>query len=250
MCCGVFCEVQHMLRLIEIILSGVSFSLATYFGALIHPYGWDDFTCGMTMLCSLMMLSASFMYTFQYACQTCIIAIACAVFSFAGVTVYVVHAVMAKLKCPSGFLSNMPGFLRVMEAFVANIILSSVASYFLDVGPEYRPPGMIWCSLIYSVCLPVTVVIILLKMIKFFNMVCCALDKFELIFNVVSVIMYLSASIVWSLYGYYYYKHSHKVSWGQYHLVKVTTVTVMTIINLILYTVDLAYSIIAVNNRI
>ncbi|KAJ8399847.1 hypothetical protein AAFF_G00405770 [Aldrovandia affinis] len=118
---------------------------------------------------------------------------------------------MVKLKCPKGYLSNLPGFLRVMEALVFfvvhsfnRVIFVVVDGFFHGLGTSYKPGAMIWCILVYIVCFIITVVFMVLNIIKLLNILCCALDKLQLISDVVAVLLYLSATIVWALYCYKY----------------------------------------------
>ncbi|XP_036390813.1 myeloid-associated differentiation marker-like protein 2 [Megalops cyprinoides] len=211
---------------------------------------WKDFTCGMTMLCSLMISSASFIFLVHFTCMSCITAIFCTIFSLAAMGTYMVDAVMAKRNRPEGYLSTLPGFVRVSEAFVACIIFAAYTSYFQGVGPSYRPGAMIWCIIVYGICFLVTVVIILFRLIKFLSLLCSMLDIVELVFNILAVLLYLSTAIVWPLYTYQHYRSYHPPDCSYCRLDDLVVVTVMTIGNLILYIVDLVYSILAIVNRI
>nr|XP_006637446.1 PREDICTED: myeloid-associated differentiation marker-like [Lepisosteus oculatus] len=152
---------------------------------------WDDFTTGMAMLSSLMVFSASIIYPVFYACKSCILAIVATAVSF---LCFVVYTVLAKHSGGGGYLSTVPGFLKVLEAFVACIIFISLTGYFGKLGME-------WCVVVYAVCFPITVVIIVLNVLPILKLLPFPFDKVMAGFHVLAVLLYLSAAILWPYYS-------------------------------------------------
>ena len=175
--CGPFKSLSNCLKLAEIIFSALAFSIVLFRGRMVNPYGvwcefvwvfcidvplvifvmelmlwnillvlflppWDDLTCGLTMLCNLMITSATIIYAVIFACPSCIISILCVIFSLIATLAFLVDAVMSKIKCPRGFLSNCRGVLRFTEAFVGCIILTAATNYFLHVERRFHHPAM------------------------------------------------------------------------------------------------------------
>ncbi|XP_069037154.1 myeloid-associated differentiation marker-like protein 2 [Lepisosteus oculatus] len=268
-------KAKGILLLLEIILSLLAFSLAASRGFYFHPYEawcmfvwvfcfllmlailvlqvtllylflpikWKDFTTAMAMLCTLMVLSASVIYSVLYVCWDCITAVAVAIVSFLCFLAYAVDTVIVKrkrkLKSKSGYLSNLPGFLGVLESFVACILFASVGSYFTANAHYFIHPALKWCVFVYAVCFPVTVLIIVLNISPLIRLLCFAFDKAAVIFHVLAVLLYASAVVLWPLYGFRNHPRPSEClhcSWDD-----LVVVTVMTVFNLIFYLLDLYY---------
>ncbi|XP_077075401.1 myeloid-associated differentiation marker-like protein 2 [Siphateles boraxobius] len=202
---------------------------------------WDDLSCGLTLLSSLMLLSASLIYCTVFVCATCIADMICAIFSILACVVYLLDGVMLKLKCPEGYLSRVRGILRFTQALVACLLFTAVYSCFK--GVENRlPAGLIWCILVYVVCFP-TVVVILTHLQKCVDLLkCCDLNKLELVFDAVAVALYVSAAIIWPVFGYKNYRRDSLTHENRIH--DLNLVTVMTYVNLGLYVADLVLTLI------
>ncbi|XP_030626072.1 myeloid-associated differentiation marker-like protein 2 [Chanos chanos] len=215
-------------------------------------HSWDDLKCGLLMLCTLMLLSASIIYAVVFVGSFCFGDIISAIFSFLALIVYAVDAVKSKLKCPEGYLSNGRGILRFSQCWVACIILAAATSAFLGVEQMHHMLPLMWCMLVYSVCLLVSAVIILAHLLKPLNaLCCCALDKLEVIINVVAVVLYSSAAVLWILYAYRYYRWTRWWDiWHNRRLNDVNVVSVLTLVNLCLYIADLIWFPLALYKRI
>ncbi|KAA0705067.1 Myeloid-associated differentiation marker-like protein 2 [Triplophysa tibetana] len=215
-------------------------------------HSWDDLSCGLTLLSSLMLLSASVIFCVLFVCSTCFADMCCAIASIVAFGVYVADAVKLKLKCLGGYLSNGRGILRFSQAFVACLMFAAVYNYFKGVENRYRPAGLMWCILVYVVCFLPSVVVILKNLQKWVNLPCCCdLMKMELVVDGVSVALYISAAILWPAFGYKNYQQGisddHEMYNYRFHDMNV--ITVLTYVNLGLYTADLIWCLIILCKR-
>ncbi|XP_043082096.1 myeloid-associated differentiation marker-like protein 2 [Puntigrus tetrazona] len=212
---------------------------------LVLKHSWNDLSCGLSLLSSLMLLSACLIYCAKFVCAICVVDIICAIASILALAAYVVDAVMLKLKCPAGYLSNLRGILRFSQAFVACLIFTAVYSYFKGVENQFRPGGMIWCIVVYVVCFPPTVMVIPSHLQKCVDLLrCCDLNKLELVLDIVAVALYVSAAIIWPVFGYKHYRRDSKTNDYRFH--DLNLVTTMTYVNLGLYLADLVWTLIVI----
>lgn len=212
--------------------------------ALVLKHTWNDLSCGLTLLSSLMLLSASLIYCLMFVCSTCIADMICAIASILACVVYVVDGVMLKLKCPEGYLSSVRGILRFSQAFVACLLFTAVYSYIKGVENPFRFGGLIWCIVVYVVCFLPTLVVIPSHLQKCVDLLrCCDLNKLELVLDVVAVALYVSAAIIWPVFGYKHYKRDPSTT-HDYRFHDLNMITVMTYVNLGLYIADLVLTLI------
>ncbi|CAB1337799.1 unnamed protein product [Coregonus sp. 'balchen'] len=280
--CQHFKNLSNNLRLLEIILCVLALVIPIFRGRMVNPYGiycefvwvfciivavvllvfeimllhillaaclpnWDDLVCGLTMLCTLMVAAATLIFAIKFACLSCVSSIFCVIFSLAATVVFLIDSVIRKMKCPEGYLSSLRGVLRFTEAVLACIILAGATNYFLGVESVFRPPAMFLCIVVYIVCLPVTVLIILIHLIKLLECLisCIGMKLLELVFNVLAVVFYLSAVVLWPLFGYRHYRNYNPPNCDYCHHDDLDVVIVGTIGNLSLYVVDLVFSVLA-----
>ncbi|XDV47981.1 hypothetical protein PO909_017508 [Leuciscus waleckii] len=209
---------------------------------LVLKHKWDDLSCGLTLLSALMVLSASLIYCTVFVCATCIADMICAIFSILACVVYVLDGVKLKLKCPEGYLSRVRGILRFTQALVACLLFTAVYSCFKGVETRL-PGGLIWCILVYVVCFVPTLLVILTHLQKCVNILkCCDLNMLELVFDAVAVALYVSAAIIWPVFGYKNYRRDNKTHEHRIH--DLNLVTIMTYVNLGLYIADLVLTLI------
>ncbi|KAK7118811.1 hypothetical protein R3I94_022345 [Phoxinus phoxinus] len=248
---GIWCEFVWVFGLIVAVVVFVFEKCLVYklIETLVLKHTWDDLSCGLTLLSSLMLLSASLIYCTVFVCATCIADIFCAIFSILACVVYVLDGVKLKLKCPEGYLSGVRGVLRFTQALVACLLFTAVYSHFK--GVENRPNfGLIWCILVYVVCFLPTLVVILTHLQKCVNLLkCCDLNKLELVFDAVAVALYVSASIIWPAIGYTNYRRDSQLYTEfnriqLYRIHDINLVTIMTYVNLGLYIADLVLTLI------
>ncbi|KAI7803445.1 myeloid-associated differentiation marker homolog-like [Triplophysa rosa] len=202
------------------------------------PISWEDFTAAFAMLATLMVLAASVIYPRFFVCSTCGRGIAATVISCLSFILYAVEVGLTRAKPGeiSGFLSTVPGLLKVLEAFVACIIFIS-----LDSDRYSRYPGMQWCVAVYSICFIIALLIILLTICRLLNKCPFPFDKCLTGYNVLAVLMYMTAVVVWPIYSFQDNPrpaNCHYCSWDN-----LVVVSFMTCVNLIVYIVDTFYSV-------
>lgn len=204
------------------------------------PFTWDDFTTAFAMLAGLMCLAASVIYPVFFTCKVCYREIGASVVSWFCFGVYAGEVAITYLR-PSGqihgFLSTVPGIMKMLETFTACLIFTS-----LEAREYEKFPGLQWCLAVYSLCFIFALVIILLTMGQLTSFFPFGFDKLVITYNILSAVMYMSAMVIWPLYSFR--NNPRPVScvrlcnWD-----KLVMVTFMTIINFIVYTLDSVYSI-------
>ncbi|XP_043959384.1 myeloid-associated differentiation marker-like protein 2 [Gambusia affinis] len=276
--CGPFSSFQGIIRLVEMISSALALAVVLFRGRMVVPWGvwcefvwvlcivvplvlllvesrgwhillaaflpnWGDLTLGLTAVCCISVVSATVAFAAVFVCLTCIADILCFVFSLVATACFLVDVVKQKTAFASGYMSSLRGTLRILEAFVACMILTAAVDHFVRGEWFYKPIGMILCAVIFGVCLLVTAAIIILNLLKLLQcLLVFRLNLVELVFNVVVVVLYLLAVILWTVFGYRRYRHNPytciKCSYAD-----MNAVTVGSALNLILYIVDLLLSI-------
>ncbi|KAM4598277.1 uncharacterized protein ACJ7VT_021800 [Polymixia lowei] len=204
------------------------------------PISWDDFTTAFAMLAALMCLAASIIYPTFFTCKTCYRQIGASVVSWLCFGVYAGEVALTRLRPRgqiSGFLSTVPGLLKILETFVACIIFTS-----LDPGRYSAAPGLQWCVAVYSLCFISAIVIILLTIGQLLSFFPFSFDKLVTVYNVVAAVMYMTVMVIWPFYSFQNNGRpndcGHVCAWD-----KLVVVTFMSIINFIIYTIDTVYSI-------
>lgn len=224
----VFC---FCITILIIILEFLSISSAL-------PISWLDFTTAYAMLATLLVLAASIIFSAVFVCASCGGLIGATVTSFIAFILYGVEVGLTRAKPGelSGFLTTIPGLLKVLEACVA-IIIFSCLGFFTYSGA----PGPQWCVAVYSICFIFALVVIiltigrLLAVIPVFDKVLCGC-------NIVAVLMYFTAMIIWPYYTLRGISRPQICSvtlcaWDIFVIV-----TFLTVVNLVAYIVDTVYS--------
>ncbi len=275
--CGPFKGCQGILRLLEIIFSALSLIFVIFRGRMVSPWGvwcefvwvfciavplvlsvveakmwhmllaaflpnWADLTCGLTTLCAVMIISATIIFAAVFVCLSCIVNILCFIFSLVATVVFLIDTILQKKNSPNGYLSGLRGGLRTAEAFIACIILTAATDHFVTGEWFFHPLGMICSIIVFAACLLVTVVIIVLNLLKLLQcLLSFGLNMMELVFNIVAVLLYLLAVILWSTFGYRRYRYNPYIC-NKCSFVDMNTVTIGAIVNLVFYIVDLVLS--------
>lgn len=271
--CGPFKSPKDIMRLLEIIFSALAFIVVIFRGRMVSPWGvwcefvwffciivplvllvmeamkwnillaailpnWDDLSCGLTLLCAVMITSATIIFGAIFLCLL-FDSILCFIFSLIAAVIFWVDGVMQKMKCPSGYFATVRGILRKAEAFIACIILSAAFDFLIYRDWDIKPFWTICCIIIFFICLLVTAIIIILNLLKIIQaMLPFRLSMIEFVFDIVAVVVYVLAIILWLVFGYRLYRHSpHACQRCGY--ADVNTVSIGAIVNLILYIVDL-----------
>uniref|UniRef100_A0A3Q3VUI7 MARVEL domain-containing protein n=1 Tax=Mola mola TaxID=94237 RepID=A0A3Q3VUI7_MOLML len=198
---------------------------------------WGDFTTVFATWATLMMMTASIVFSVIFTCLTCVLSIGASVTSSLAFILYAteVGLTFAKPGEKSGFLSTAPGLLKIIEVFVACIIF-----FCLDASLYSSLPWLQGCVVGYSVFFILATLVII-------SAICCPSTPFSASFNKaliwcnrLAVLMYLTAMVVWP----FFQNNSRPsncqrlCSWD-----KLVVVTFMTILNCIVYALDSAYSI-------
>lgn len=183
----------------------------------------------------MQVITASIIYSVFYTCPTCSRQIGASVTSFLTFVLYATEVGLTRAKPGeiSGFLSTIPGLLKVLEAFVACIIFICLA-YF-----NYSSlPGLQWCAAVYSICFIFALLVIICTICRLQFL----LNKIVLIVcNVLAVLMYITAVVIWPVYSFRSNpEHCPGNVVCPYNLLVV--ITFMTCVNLIAYIVDTVYS--------
>ncbi|XP_054913876.1 myeloid-associated differentiation marker-like protein 2 [Poeciliopsis prolifica] len=276
--CGPFSSFQGIIRLVEMISSALALAVVLFRGRMVVPWGvccefvwvlcivvplvlllvesrgwhillaaflpnWADLTLGLTAVCCICVVSATLAFAAVFVCLTCIANVLCFVFSLLATASFLVDVVKQKTAFGSGYMSSLRGTLRILEAFVGCMILTAAVDHFVRGEWFYKPFGMTLCAVIFGVCLLVTAAIIVLNLLKLLQcLLVFRLNLVELVFNMVAVMLYLLAVILWTVFGYRRYRHNPytctKCSYSD-----MNAVTAGSVLNLILYSVDLLLSI-------
>lgn len=203
------------------------------------PIAWDDFTAAFAMLACLMCLAVSIIYPTFFTCSTCARQISASVVSWLCLGAYTGEVVLTRLRPRGetiGFLSTIPGIMKMLEAFLACLIFTSLeTSQFISAGLQ-------WCVAVYSLCFIFAILIIVLTAGRLTSLFPFPFDKVVVVHNILAAVMYITAMVIWPVYSFQNNSRpstcQRLCSWD-----KLVVVTFMTILNCIVYTLDSAYSI-------
>ncbi|XP_076155145.1 myeloid-associated differentiation marker-like protein 2 [Alosa pseudoharengus] len=219
--------------------------------AVFLQHSWADLATGLTLVCAAMLLTASIIYPMRVMhCTMCFLEVVCTIVSCLATLLFLVDGVMTKKEMSSGYLTAVCGVLRFTEALLASLLFITFASYFLSVTTGV-PWALGWCVLVYIVCFVLSVLMMMFNLVKLLNALVCV-DKLEVVFNIVAVVLYITAIILWPIYGkqdYYNYMKWDTdmrivLNYG-YHYIDLMLVLVLTAVNLVLYIVDMILSLLA-----
>ncbi|CAN2391019.1 Myeloid-associated differentiation [Pristimantis euphronides] len=205
------------------------------------PISWEDFTSAFSMLASLMIFTTSIMYPsfFVHYCSGdgCARPGAATAMSILCFFAYAIEVGLTRAKPGeiSGFLSTVPGLLKVFEAYVACVIFSLLPGV-------YSHPGLQWSVAVYSICFIITALIILLTIGRLLAMLPINFEKVLIGFNILSVAMYVTVVVIWPLYFFKWIPNRNGCSYLACDWDNGVGITILTCINFLAYVVDLAYS--------
>ncbi|XP_077591013.1 myeloid-associated differentiation marker homolog [Stigmatopora nigra] len=205
------------------------------------PISWDDFTTAFAMLATLMELSTSIIFANFYTCSGCPELIAACVTSFLAFILYATEVGLTRSRPGeiSGFLSTVPGLLKVLEAYIACIIFVCLGNIKYDYYP-----GLQWCVAFYSICFIFALLVIIFTICRLLSLFPAPFDKVLTVCNVLAVLMYITAVVIWPFYSL---KDNPRPSYcdmfpGRCGWNLLVVITVLTCVNLITYIVDTFYS--------
>lgn len=206
------------------------------------PFSWEDFTSAFAVLAALMCVTTAIFYSAFYAASNGPRPIGVAVLSWLCFVTYAAEVAITRLRPSgetSGFLSTPPGIMKLLETFFACIIFISLETH------QYNSPGGRWCVSVYSLCFILVVLIIVLTVAKLTSYFPFSFDVLVIGYNILAAAMYITAMVMWPLYtlqgGVHDICHERVCTKD-----KLVAVTVMTILNCIVYILDVAYSILLV----
>ncbi|XP_068118721.1 myeloid-associated differentiation marker-like protein 2 [Hyperolius riggenbachi] len=213
---------------------------------------WGNFTATFAMLASLMTLTACVIYPLYFVTLNCsstecitrnhrLAVSICAGFLF---LVYAVEVFLTRARpgIACSYMATASGLLKVVQAFVACVIFGALAT-----ESQYkRYIATQWCVAIYSFCFAVTVIVIGLNITGRTVTLRCPFERFVVIYTVVAILMYMSASVIWPVFcfdsKYGSPSRPARCSWGRCPWDSQLVVTIFTHINLALYIADLVYT--------
>uniref|UniRef100_A0A3B4AUE3 Myeloid-associated differentiation marker-like protein 2 n=1 Tax=Periophthalmus magnuspinnatus TaxID=409849 RepID=A0A3B4AUE3_9GOBI len=219
------------------------------------PISWDNFTVTCAAFATLMYVTASVVYPLFFVRSECpyegchirnfriavtVCSILCAVSYGAEVaTLYRAKPGQAVV----GYMATVSGLLKVVQGFVACIIFGALAN-----RSEYsRYEATIYCVVVYSFCFALTAVVVLMTVCgRTKTVLCMPFERFMVVCTLLEVLLYLSASVVWTVFCFDskygsperpYHCPRGKCPWDSK-----LVVAVFSFVNLILYGADLLYS--------
>lgn len=203
---------------------------------------WDDFTTGMAMSSTLMTVSVAITYANFYACLKCLYGWIVSIFAFLCGLVYTLEVVKDKIcdKRKSSYLAALPGFWKVLEAFVSCMIFISLTGY-------RDKPVLYLCIICYVIPFPILPLIIATNILKKLKM-CLPfnLDRFVFIFLVISVVLYIVAAIVWPIFMFWKNPRPSDCPASFCIWAIQFMVAFFTYVNLILFTIDLIFTLLGI----
>nr|XP_014334549.1 PREDICTED: myeloid-associated differentiation marker-like [Bos mutus] len=208
------------------------------------PFYWYNFPVTFACYAALICLSASIIYSITYVQflpdgPEWERAVAATAFSCIASVLYAIEMAgmwnFYKLKV----------FFNVLETFIAGVIFAFLSNTSLYL----HQPALVWCVAVYSVCFISEAVTILLNLGKWEHRLPIPFPICQLVLTVFSVLLYISALVLWPLYQFYEElgglpQRSSDVScvdglmctWDQR-----LAVAVLTAVNLLVYVADRGY---------
>ncbi|OCT64513.1 myeloid-associated differentiation marker [Xenopus laevis] len=210
------------------------------------PISWEDFTSAFSMLATLMLFTTSIMYPSTFlrggcsghscACRGAATATSILCFFAYAAEVGLTRAKPGEV---SGFLSTVPGLLKVLQSYVACLIFSLIPGI-----PYGGLGGLQWCVAVFSICFIFTTLIIFITIGRLLAILSTFLEKVLIGYNILCVAMYITVAIIWP---YYNFKDNPsrpnncqpniRCIWDN-----ALGVTFLAYLNLVAYIVDLVYS--------
>ena len=171
------------------------------------PFFWHNISVTYACYAALICLSASIIYSIThvqflpdgpYRDR----AIAAMAFSCIASVLYVIEVTWMwywyDLEQIFFYKNTMSALLKVLETFVAGVIfafLSSTSLYLQELALE-------WCVAVYSICFIPAAVVLLLGLAEWKYMPPRPFSIFQLVLTLLSVLLYISALVLWPLYQF------------------------------------------------
>ncbi|CAN9505277.1 unnamed protein product [Ophioblennius macclurei] len=202
------------------------------------PFAWEDFTTAFAMLASLLCLCASIIYPSFFVDHDDAKAIVATLMSWLCFGLYVAEVVFTRLRPRGeiiGFLSTVPGILKMLETFLACLIFISL------LPAQYSGSSALqWCVAVYSLCFIFSMAIMLLALGPLTSLLPFPFEKAVIVYNILATVMYATAMVLWPLYAFS--EKDLKTCKDECEQ-KMVMIAVMSVFNFLVYTADSAYSI-------
>ncbi|XP_076144156.1 myeloid-associated differentiation marker homolog [Alosa pseudoharengus] len=217
---------------------------------------WKNFPITYACFASLLCLSASITFALHFVKDVFMHGVSynyrvvSLVFSCFATIAYVMEVIIRKVRAntdrEAGYMTTVPGLLKVCETFVAGIIF-----VFISDPNAYKSHAAIkWCMAVYCICFILSSMFIILCFRNGSDFLSptptCCLSFYALL----AVIMYLTATIIWPIYKFDKLhggspSRPSQCSSSNPDLCpfdKLIVVAVLTGVNFILYLADLIFS--------
>ncbi|XP_063312275.1 myeloid-associated differentiation marker-like protein 2 [Pelobates fuscus] len=213
---------------------------------------WGNFTATVAMLATLMTLTSAVIYPLYFVslkcsstdCTTRNYRLAVSVSAGLLFVAYSVEVCLTRAKpgLSCSYMATASGLLKVVQAFVACVIFGALAT-----ESQYKKyVATQWCVAVYSFCFAVTVLVIVMNITGRAVTLRCPFEHIVVVYTVVAILMYMSASVIWPVYCFdSKYGSPGRPSycpWGRCSWDSQLVVTIFTLINLCLYIADLIYT--------
>ncbi|RVE69398.1 hypothetical protein OJAV_G00077490 [Oryzias javanicus] len=226
-----------------------SFSFCTTFLILILelfglnqqlPFSWNDFTAAYSIGATLMVFATSVIMTVGFVKFDYAKFFATTFFSYFSFGLYLneVNLIRKKSEEISAFLSTIPGFLKIIEAFVASIIFIC-----LSLSPYPYYPELKWCVSVYSIGFIFDMFFIIVIICRLESWLPVLSDKVVLVFNVMGTVAYMIAVILWPVFGFKHITTEGCSTFAFCPWKMVIVITSMTCVNFVINIVNLVYSV-------
>ncbi|XP_057578854.1 myeloid-associated differentiation marker-like [Hippopotamus amphibius kiboko] len=221
------------------------------------PFYWYNFPVTYSCYAALLCLSASIIYSITfvqflpdgpYRDR----AIAATAFSCIASVLYAIEVACMwncyLLDAITCYMHTVPGLLKVLETFVAGVIFAFLSNTSLYL----HQPALGWCVAVYSICFIPAAVILLLTLGEWEYRLPVPFPILQVGLTLLSILLYLSALVLWPLYQFNEELGGQPQRSSDVDCVDELTynmctwdqrlaVTILTAINLLLYTADLVY---------
>ncbi|XP_030635235.1 myeloid-associated differentiation marker homolog [Chanos chanos] len=206
------------------------------------PVSWTNFPITFACYASLLCLSASIMFPWNFLKglssheEIRNPRIAATVFSCLATVAYLGEVSLSRAKPGevAGYMATVPGLLKVCETFVASVIF-----VFISNPVSYNQHAALkWCMAVYCICFVLSAAIVVLCMGE---CTCCLrFPHFLSVYTFLAVVMYLTATIIWPVFKFDIHHSSLKPN--EHNQTGLVAIAVLTALNFLIYVADLAHS--------
>ena len=171
------------------------------------PFFWCNISVTYACYAALICLSASIIYSITYVQFVPYgpyrdRAIAATAFSCIASVLYVIEVAgiwdCYELQETFFYVHTMRALLKVLETFVAGVIFAFLSNTSLYL----HQPTLEWCVAVYSICFILAAVVLLLDLAEWKYMLPRPFSIFQLVLSLLSVLLYISALVLWPLYQF------------------------------------------------